>query len=282
MEFAYSTLSFRLKTLKESVDAVAKGGFRRVELLADRPHLFPEDFRAARVTEFLQCLTEKNMKVVNLNACRVTALGDGAHPGWLEEDWKERELRIRYTLDCLRLAAALGIPSVSTNGGGPIPESMNQQEAWRLFVANMHRVAPLAKKLGVRLCIQPDPDQLIRTGAQALEFLEEVAEPEALAVDFDPVHALVVGEDPCETFMRLKDAVAFVRLSDVQDLQAHRHVQLGEGQFPVVPFLRCLEDSGYQGDVIISVHCGDRPPDEVVAGSRDYLQREGYITDQRA
>lgn len=280
MKFAYSTLSFRPKTLKEAVDAVARGGFRRVELLADRPHLFPQDFGAARLSEFLQCLTEKNVKPVNLNACRVTALGDGAHPSWLEEDWKERELRIRYTLDCLRLAAALGIGTVSTNGGGPIPESMNQQEAWRLFVANMHRVTPIAKKLGVRLCIQPDPDQLIRTGNQVMELIDEVGEPSALGIDYDPVHALVVGEDPCETLQRLKDAVAIVRLSDMQDPEAHRHVQLGEGQFPLVSFLHCLEECGYQGHVIISLHGGDLPPEEVVAASRDYLRRNGYMPDQ--
>ncbi len=280
MKFAYSTLSFRLKNLKESVEAIAKAGFRRVELLADRPQLFPEDFGAPQMSALQQCLVDKNVKLVNLNASRVTALGDGAHPGWLEEDWKERELRIRYTLDCLRVAAALGVGTVSTNGGGPIPESMNEREAWRLFVANMHRVTPLAKKLGVRLCIQPDPDQLIRTADQVLELMDEVGEPSVLAVDYDPVHALVVGEDPCETFQRLKNFVAFVRLSDMQSPDAHRHVQLGEGQFPLLPFLKCLEENQYLGDVIISVRCEDRSPEEVVSASRDYLMRNGYALDQ--
>lgn len=280
MKWAYSTLPFRRKSLKEAVDAVAKGGFRCVELLADRPHLFPEDFRAGAINELCQCLAQRNLKVVNLNGWHASALGDGSHPYWLAEDWKERELRIRYTLDCLRLAAALGITTVSTNGGGPIPESMNEREAWRLFVANMHRVTPIAKKLGVKLCFRPEPDQLIRTSAQALEFIKEVEEPEALAVDFDPTSVVLQGEDPCQAFQRLRDHIAFVRLTDLAPGDVHRHTQLGEGVFDIPAFVQCLKECGYEGNVIISVPSSERSPDEVVAASREYLTRHGCLEDK--
>lgn len=279
MKWAYSTLPFRRKSLKEAVDAVAKGGFRCVELLADRPHLFPEDFRAGAINELSQCLAQRNMKIVNLNGWHPSALGDVAHPNWLAEDWKEREVRIRYTLDCLRLAAALGIPTVSTNGGGPVPESMNEREAWRLFVANMHRVIPIAKKLGVKLCFRPEPDQLIRTSAQTLAFLKEVEEPDVLTVDFDPTYAVLQDEDPCEAFRRLRAHIAFVRLTDLAGSEAHRHTQLGDGIFDIPSFIRCLKEQGYEGYVIVSVPSSERSPDEVVAASKEYLTRHGCLED---
>lgn len=279
MKWAYSTLPFRRKSLKEALDAVAKGGFRCVELLADRPHLFPEDFRAGAINDLTQCLLQRNIKIVNLNGWQANALGDGAHPNWLAEDWKERELRIRYTLDCLRLAAALGIPTVSTNGGGPIPESMNEREAWRLFVANMHRVTPVAKKLGVKLCFRPEPDQLIRTSAQALEFLREVEEPGVLAVDFDPTYTVRQGEEPCEAFDRLRAHIGFVRLTDLAGGEVHRHTQLGEGVFDIPSFVGCLKERGYEGHVIISVPSSERSSDEVVAASKEYLVRHGCLED---
>lgn len=277
MLWAYSTLPFRRKSLKEAVDAVAKGGFRCVELLADRPHLFPEDFRANAISELTQCLAQRNMRIVNLNGWQASALGDVTHPNWLAEDWRERELRIRYTLDCLRLAAALGIPTVSTNGGGPIPESMNEREAWRLFVANMHRVTPIAKKLGVKLCFRPEPDQLIRTNVQTLEFLKEVEEPGVLTVDFDPTYAVLQGEDPCKAFQSLRPHIAFVRLTDLAAGEVHRHTQLGEGVFDIPSFIQCLKEHGYGGYVVISVPSSERSPDEVVAASKEYLARHGYL-----
>ncbi len=149
MKFAYSTSIFKMRSLKDAVDSVAKAGFEAVELMADRPHVFPQDFKASEISTLHECLERRKLKVISLGAGRVSALGDGHHPSWIEEDWKERELRIRYTLDCLRLAAALGVPSISILPGGKIPQSMNQREAWRLFVANLHRVLPLARKLAV-------------------------------------------------------------------------------------------------------------------------------------
>ncbi len=276
MKFAFSTCAFKLLSLKDTMATIANGGYRAVELMADRPHAFPEDFKASRITEFSQCLDDKKMIVVNLNSSVVNALGDGIHPTWIEEDWKERELRIRYTLDCLRLAAALGIPSVTTGGGGPIPESMNQREAWRLFVANMHRVLPLAKKLGVRLLVQPDPDSLIRTSDQVAALIEELDGLEALGVDFDPGHAWCAGEDPCEAFEKVHKHVVHVHLSDVQSDRKHRHVQLGDGVLDLPSFLHCVERSGYDGYLTVHVSPTEREEEEIVTASVNYLKKNGF------
>lgn len=279
MEFAYSAASFRLRSLQEAVNAIAEGGFRAVELLADRPHLFPQDFQASRIDELSQCLEDRKMKVVNLNACSVSALGDGVRPAWIEEDWKQRELRIRYTLDSLRLAAALGIPSVTTNGGGPIPESMNEKEAWRLFVANMHRVLPLAAKLKVRLLVQCEPESLIRSSMQLKKLMEELSDLDALGVDFDPVHAWCAGEDPCEAFERLREHVVHIHLSDVGEDRKHRHLPLGEGAMDVARFLRCVQEAGYSGAVTVHVSSAEREAAEVVEAAVSYLRQWGFWRD---
>lgn len=276
MEFAFSAATFRLRSLKEAVDAIAKGGFRAVELLADRPHLFPEDFQASQIDELARCLKDRRMKVVNLNSSSVTALGEGVRPSWIEEDWKQRELRIRYTLDSLRLAAALGIPSVSTDGGGPIPESMNEKEAWRLFVANMHRVLPLAARLGVRLLIQCEPEGLLRSSTQLKAMVDELGDLKALGVDFDAGHVWCLGEDPCEAFERLRDHVVHIHLSDIPKDRKHRHVALGEGGLDIPSFLRCVRESGYAGAVTVHLSSVERDAGEVVEAAAAYLKDRGF------
>jgi len=121
MKFSYSTNVFRARPLIEAIEGIAKAGFCAVEIVADRPHAFPEELSAAAVAQLNQCLADKKIKVCNLNSSVVTAMSEVINPSWLEENWQHREIRIRYTLDCLRLAAAMGVPTISTNAGGEIP-----------------------------------------------------------------------------------------------------------------------------------------------------------------
>lgn len=277
MEFAYSTRIFRLRPLAEAIGAIVDAGFKAVELLADRPHAFPEDLKGADVTVLNGCISEKKVAVTNLSGCVVMALGDSQRPSWIEEDWMEREKRIRYTLDCLRLAAALGVPSVSTVGGGLIPESMHQGEAWRLFVANMHRTLPLAKRLGIKLLLQPEPDMLLQTSHQLLKFLEELRELGSLGINFNVAHLYCAGEDPVEAWDRIKDYVGQVELSDVAASRKHQHVQLGEGDIDIPGFLRHLEESDYDGFVTIEMESREQNPAGMVTASAEYLKGHGFL-----
>jgi len=277
MKFAYSTNVFRARPLAEAFEGISKAGFCAVEIIADRPHAFPDDLSAAAVALLNQCLTEKKIKVCNLNSSMVTATGEVYNPSWLEENWQHREIRIRYTLDCLRLAAAMGVPNVSTNAGGEIPETMNQIDAWRLLVANMHRILPLARKLGVRLLIEPEPGLLVETSGQALEFLKEFEFDEYLGINFDAGHFFCVGEDPCESWEKLKDHVAHVHLDDIPASRSHRHMQLGEGAVDLPALLNSIKESDYKGYLTIRVDAYEQKAEDIVAASAHYLREKGFL-----
>ena len=245
--------------------------------MADRPHAFPEDLTAAQITALNESLKGRKFKVSNLNCCVVTALGDTYHPSWIEEDWQEREKRIRYTLDCLRVAAALGVPHIIITPGGPIPETMNQREAWRLFVANMHRVLPLAQKLGTKILVQPEPGWLIENSDQILDFLKELEFHPCLGINFDPGHFFCVEEDPCEAWEKVKAYVGHVHLEDIPANRAHRHVQLGEGAMDIPTFLHHLEKSDYQGFVTIKLETYEQRAEEMAVASAQYLKKNGFM-----
>jgi sugar phosphate isomerase/epimerase len=268
---------FRLRPLSEAIEGIAKAGFNAVELMADRPHAYPEDLKAADITALNQRLSDWKMKVSNLNSCVVTALGDAHHPSWIEEDWQEREKRIRYTLDCLRLAAALGIFYITIGPGGPTPETMNQREALRLFVANMHRVLPLAEKLGVKVLVQAEPGWLIETSDQLLNFLRELDFHEYLGVNFDPCHFFCMEEDPIEAWEKLKSYVGHVHLEDTLGDHTHRPVQLGEGAMDISSFLRHLQKLNYEGFVTIKLGTHEQRAKEMAFASAQYLKEHGFI-----
>lgn len=280
MKFSYSTSVFRARPLIEAIDGIAKAGFCAVEIIADRPHAFPEDLSAAAVALLHECLTEKKMTVCNLNSAVVTAMSEVVNPSWLEENWQHRELRIRYTLDCLRLAAAVGIPNVSTNAGGEIPPTMNRNDAWRLLVANIHRILPLAGKLGVRLLMEPEPGLLLETSDHALEFLQEFDFNEYLGIDFDAGHFFCIGEDPRESWEKLKAHVSHVHLDDIPASRSHRHMQLGEGAMDLPALLHCIGDSDYKGYITIRVDAYEQKAEELIAASARYLRKKGFLPDR--
>ena len=277
MKFSYSTNVFRARPLIEAIDGIAKAGFCAVEIVADRPHAFPEDLSAAAVAQLNQCLTEKKMRVCNLNSSVVTVMSEVLNPSWLEENWQHREVRIRYTLDCLRLAAAIGVPNVSTNAGGEIPPSMDRKDAWRLLVANMHRILPLARKLAVKLLLEPEPGLLLETSDHALEFLQEFDFDEYLGIDFDAGHFFCIGEDPCESWEKLKAHVLHVHLDDIPASRSHRHMQLGEGAIDLPALLGCISDYNYKGYITIRVDGYEQKAEELVAASAQYLRQKGFL-----
>jgi fructoselysine 3-epimerase len=232
---------------------------------------------AAEHAKLTECLVQRKLKVCNLNAGVVTALGTKDHPSWLEEDWVQRETRIRYTLDCLRLAAAMGIPSVSTLAAGRIPSTMNRTDAWRLFVANIHRVLPLARKLGVKLLIEPGPELLLEKSAELVAFLKELELDPMLRVDFSLGHLYCADEDPIEAWEVLKPYVSVIHIEDVPADRKHKHVQLGEGSLDISGFLRRVEQSEFQGYVVVKLDAFDQNPEEIVLHSAEYLQRNAFM-----
>jgi protein FrlC len=277
MRFAFSSNVFRPRPMEEAIENIAAAGFCGIELVADRPHAFPGDMTATSISALNQALEQYRIKVCNLNSSSVTVLEEPHNPSWIEEEWTQREMRIRYTLDCLRLAAAIGIGHVSTIGGGPIPESMNWNDGFRLFVANLNRVLPLAKRLGVKLLVEPHPEMLIENSVHVLAILKELEYHEQLGINFDAGHFFCVEEDPCEAWTKLSKYVGHVHLDDAPSDRSHQHLQLGEGALDIPRFLRHVEKSDYDGYISIRLDSYDQMADEVVIKSADYLRGKGFM-----
>jgi sugar phosphate isomerase/epimerase len=277
MKFAFSTTTFRTLALNEAIEAIARGGFSAAELMVDRPHAFPEDVKAPQVAALNECMERRKVKIINLNASSCLALGSRNHPSWLEEDWKARETRIRYSLDAYRLAAAMGVSTVTIQGGGPIPDTMKRDEAWRLFTANMERVLPLAKKLGIKILVQAEPGFLLERPDKVTEFLAELRFDDHLRVDFNVGHFYCAGIDPCEAWQILHKHAAHIHLEDVPADRMHRHVQLGEGSIDIPRFLKMVEESSYDGYVTIKLDAHDQDAGELVCGAAIYLNRNGFL-----
>ena len=97
MIFAYSTNAFVKFSLLESVSAIAGLGFGGVEILADRPHLYPPDYSEDQMLDLRAALDRTGLKVTNLNSFTLFAVGDTYLPSWIEPEAERRDGRVHQT-----------------------------------------------------------------------------------------------------------------------------------------------------------------------------------------
>jgi sugar phosphate isomerase/epimerase len=194
MVFSYSTNAFVEYSLSEAVELIARTGFRGVEIMCDRPHLYPPDSNRRDLEKFKQLLEKLKLTITNLNCFTLFAVGNTWLPSWIEPDEKRRQERIDHTLNCLGLAHFLGCPCISVPPGGPPVES-SRKASLALFRQGLETVLPKAEALGVSILIEPEPDLLIENSQQMHGFIREIASPN-LGVNFDVGHFFCVGEAP--------------------------------------------------------------------------------------
>ena len=173
MRFGYSTNAYVKFTLTEAIEKIARLGFRAVELMGDRPHLYPPDFEEKDLALLKRTLEKLDLSVTNINSFTLFAVGDTYLPSWIEPDADRREIRIRHTLDSLKVADYLGCKSISIPPGCPL-NSMPRDEAMSLFHKGLERVIPLAEELNIKILVEPEPDLLIERTQEFKDLIKDV------------------------------------------------------------------------------------------------------------
>jgi len=252
MVFGYSTNAFVKFRLVDAVARIARLGFKGVEIMADRPHLYPPDVDDTHFEHLRQTLVAAGLKVTNLNSFTLFAVGDTYLPSWIEAERQRRDIRIRHTRDCLHLARRLGCTNISVPPGGPL-SGVTRREAERLFHEGLEQVVPLAEELQVRILVEPEPGLMIETTRQFREFMRGVRSP-AVGLNFDIGHFFCAGEDPAEAFETLLEWVGHVHLEDIAATRVHQHLIAGQGAIRFADVLKHMRRLGYAGDISLELY----------------------------
>jgi sugar phosphate isomerase/epimerase len=270
MTFGYSTNAFVRFSLFEAVEKIARLGFRGVEIMCDRPHLYPEDFGPEDLTRLRRLIQEQGLGVTNLNSFTLFAVGDTYLPSWIEPERERREIRIQHTLACLRLARFLGCGNISVPPGGPLG-AISEQEALRRFYEGLERVVPAAEELGVKVLVEPEPGLLVENTGQFRAFIREVSSP-AVGLNFDVGHFFCAGEDPSVAFEELFEWVGHVHLEDIAASRVHNHLIPGRGAIGLLNVLRTMVRLGYRGHISLELYPYVDMPEEAGRESLEYLR----------
>jgi sugar phosphate isomerase/epimerase len=270
MVFGYSTNAFKKFSLIDSIEKIARLGFKGVEIMGDRPHLYPPDFEENQLEHLNEVLSENNLTVTNLNSFTLFAVGDTYLPSWIEPEKERREIRIRHTLDSLQTAKKLGCGNISIPPGGPMGGSSRQQ-AMKLFHQGLEQVVSTAEALGVMVLVEPEPNLMIETTAQFKEFIKDV-KSKAIGINFDIGHFFCAGEDPRQAFEELFQWVGHVHIEDIAPSREHNHLIAGHGAIGFKEIFETMVRLGYRGHISLELYPYLDAPEEAGRESLEYLR----------
>ncbi|WP_135827027.1 sugar phosphate isomerase/epimerase family protein [Halorussus ruber] len=275
MDFGFSANAFQEYGPVETVEVLADIGYDGVELLFGGSHLHPDDTDEADVAAVRDALDDTGLEVSNCNAFMVTA-EDFQHPSYIEENAEYRQQRVDYTRKALELADDFDADHVSIQPGGPIPEGQSREWGMETFAQSLNEVIPTAERLGVDVLVEPEPDLLVETTDQFLDFVEMV-DSEAVGCNFDAGHLFCVGEDPATAVETLGPYTPHYHVEDIPEDRSHEHTQLGDGAMDIDGFLEAVDDSGYEGFVTVELYPYQETAEETARESYAYLEDHGWV-----
>lgn len=273
-DLAFSTNAFKKNTLEEAIEAIARVGYRGVELMADVPHAYPQLMDAQRTAAVKARIKELGLTVSNVNAFTLFACGDTYHPTWIEDDAGKRQTRIDHTLRSIELARDFGAKTVSLQPGGPlIGTFISREVAAERFAEGLRQVLPAAKTANVILAIEPEPGLFIESSGEYIEFKNRYFKDEPMVrMNCDIGHLFCVGDDPAEVIRGLSEQLAHVHLEDIGENRVHQHLTPGKGAIDFPSIFAAMADVGYKGRVTVELYPYETTAAGVAKAAWDHLQ----------
>ncbi len=270
MVFGYSTNAFVRYSLEESIQKIARLGFKGVEIMGDRPHLYPPDYSEQKLAHIRTLLKQNQLKVNNINSFTLFAVGDTYLPSWIEPEAERRKIRIQHTLQSLQVAKILDCANISVPPGGPLEKNMTRKQALNLFHKGLERVMPVAESLGIKILVEPEPGLLMENTWEFKEFIKDVKSP-FVGLNFDIGHFYCAGENPAKSFEELFEYTGHVHLEDIAVTREHNHLIPGLGAIDLKEVLSTMDRLGYQGDISLELYPYTVLPDEAGRKCLDFL-----------
>ncbi|MBC20885.1 MAG: sugar phosphate isomerase [Planctomycetaceae bacterium] len=277
MKLAFSSNAYMHFSIEETIARIAAAGYRGIEILADVPHAWPAGLLEERKESIRQTLDTHRLTISNINAFMMNAVADPRqpywHPGWTDPDPHYRAIRREHTKRALQLAADLGAPCITTEPGGLLAKGQTWKIGADIFYEELMPCIEVAEAVGVDLLIEPEPELLIETFGQYLEFVERIDSPK-IGLNFDIGHAYCVGEDPQDWITQMQLHTRHYHFEDIAASRKHAHLIPGHGAIDFESTLREIARSGYDGWITVELYPYINQPDNASREAFSFLQRK--------
>lgn len=167
MKIALDPYMIRHVPLLELPGVVAGLGYDWIEL-SPREDFIPF-FRHPRVDDRTVAKFRKALDAAGVGILSVLPLFR-----WSGPDEDERQAAVRYWKRSIQIAADLGVTSmISEFNGRPEEPSRSEAQFWK----SMDELLPLFQREGIRLALEPHPDDFIENGYDAVNLIRGINHP---------------------------------------------------------------------------------------------------------
>jgi sugar phosphate isomerase/epimerase len=252
------------------MDRIARLGFKGVEIMGDRPHLYPPDYDKDKLAELKKRIEQNHLTVTNINSFTLFAVGDTYLPSWIEADSRRRDIRVRHTIDSLYIAHQLGCRNISVPPGGPLENGISRKDAFKLFHEGIDKVVPTAEELDVKILIEPEPELLMENTAEFQSFINDIRSA-IVGLNFDIGHFYCAGEDPAAAFEQLFEWIGHVHIEDIAPSRVHEHLIAGHGAIRFREIFDIMQKLDYSGHISLELYPYVDTPEEAGRESLAHL-----------
>ncbi|GAA1866734.1 sugar phosphate isomerase/epimerase [Pseudonocardia ailaonensis] len=237
----------------ELPDVVARMGYRWMELSPKDD--FVPFFRHPRVDDATVATLRKRAADAGVGIASVLPVLRWSGPG---ED--ERQAAVRAWKRAVQITVDLGVDVMNSEFNGR-PEAPELAEAQ--FLRSLDELAPVFEREGVRLVLEPHPDDFIEEGHAAVNMVRGLNRT-WIDVLYCTPHTFHQGNDAPGIIAAAGEKLAYVHLADTLDhaasnglryivnppgstVRVHQHAELGRGEVDFDEVFAALAAVGFDG-----------------------------------
>lgn len=265
VKLGFFSNAFKHYSLEYAVDALSDFGYQGLELWCKGHHITPYagPERIAYVKELCQ---SKGLPVYAL----------AAHLDFITDNNEMRAENVRRFKKVIDLATAFNVTKVQTASGylfGKEPE----QWMWDNFHASMTEVGEYAESKNVTINIEPEPEKLLRTPEQLVNFIDEIGIP-AFSGVVDLSHAIALDMTPGEFIEAMEGHMNHVHVDDAKYGQhPHKHLIPGDGDVKYAEVFEYLESIKYKDIISVELNQHTEYPKDAAKKTIEFLRAEGFL-----
>ena len=253
MRIALDPQMLRTTPLLELPDVVAGMGYEWIEL-SPREDFVPF-FKHPRVDTATVRAFRSKLADAGVGVTSLLPVMRWSGPGEVE-----RQAAVRYWRRAIEICVELGVDTMNSEFNGR-PEAPELAEA--MFWRSMEELLPVFEREGVKLAMEPHPDDFIELGHPSLDMIRGINSP-CVSFLYCLPHTFHQGDDAPGIIAHAGDLLTHVHVADSMDhtasdglryitnppgnpVRVHQHTEIGRGDVDFDEAFAALAGIGFDG-----------------------------------
>jgi myo-inositol catabolism protein IolH len=204
---------------------------------------------------------------------------------WSGPDEDERQAAVRYWRRAIQITVDLGCGVMNSEfNGRPEQAAASEAQFWR----SLEELLPIFEREGVRLVLEPHPDDFMEDGRGAVDLIRGI-DNELVSFLYCAPHAFHQGGDLADVMRYAGPLLTQLHIADTFDhtgssglryivnppgstARVHQHLDVGQGEVDWDLFFATLAEVGFDGIATICVFAWEERARESLRLNRDKVQ----------